>query len=147
VFNNTVKKVSLSPIAENNKTNYEALNEQTNKILKGACYINRLLVDEQRGRITGGKRNVKVSLIVAANERANPTEQNDVKREQYEKLLKEYALKNEHNFKAILIKITNANAIPVIQVFIFKKMQGFVFLYLVGKPDTRLYCRYKCKQC
>lgn len=87
--------VSLNTVGENNKMNYETLNEQTNKILKGAAYINRLLVEEERGRIAGGKRNVEASLIVAANERANPTEQNDVKREQQEELLKEYAFKNE----------------------------------------------------
>jgi hypothetical protein len=80
--------------------NYETLHEQTNAILKGAAYINRLLVEEERGRNAGGKRNVEASLIVATNESANPTEQNDVKREAQENLLENYALKNKLWFTA-----------------------------------------------
>ena len=56
------KNLSFNPILENNRMNYETLSEQTNKILKGAAYINRLLVEEERGRIAGGKRNVEASL-------------------------------------------------------------------------------------
>ena len=76
--------------------NCETLNNQTNKIRKGTAYIKRPLVDEESGRGAGDKRNVEASLIVAANERANPTEQNVIKREAQDNLLKNYALKKTH---------------------------------------------------
>jgi len=45
-------------------------------------------VEKQSSRSEGGRRNGQASLLVAANERANSTEQNDFERQRRKKLVK-----------------------------------------------------------
>lgn len=76
---------------KNNKINYEELNKYSNKIISGKIYINRLLLAEESGRIAGGERNVEASIILTTNERTDPTKQNELKRTDEEKRLRDYA--------------------------------------------------------
>lgn len=83
-------KLLLQIVIQNNKINYEEPSKHSNKIINGKIYINRLLLAEESGRIAGGERNVEASIILATNEAANPTKQNEFKRTEHEKLLKDY---------------------------------------------------------
>ena len=91
VFSIKEIKLLLQIVIQNNKINYEELNKYSNEIINGTIYINRLLLAEESGRIAGGERNVDASIILATNEAANPTKQNEFKRTEHEKLLKDYA--------------------------------------------------------
>lgn len=72
----------------------ENIRKNTERILKGFACLDRLSLAEEAGRNKGGARNVEASLLLSANERANAQEQKSIRRNSEEKILKDYADKN-----------------------------------------------------
>jgi hypothetical protein len=74
VINNNEKKLAfpmIHIINEKGEVDYDKLRRAADAIENGRATLDRLLVEAERGRKEGGRRNVEASLILAGEERTN----------------------------------------------------------------------------
>lgn len=99
VLNEEIGKNILNLLNDKNEMNYGELNRQSEKIINGTAYIDRLSLEEEKGRRGGGKTNVEASIIVGAVESANRERQESELRSEIinrqESALKQYADDNK----------------------------------------------------
>jgi hypothetical protein len=78
-------------VKNNNNIDYDSIRKTAEKIVAGSQRIYRLFPEGERGRITGGRRNVEATCILGTSEK---TDLSDTSREQVliqENLLEDYA--------------------------------------------------------
>lgn len=84
----TDQNIGQSEESKNSETN--KIKQNAERIIKGEAYIDRLSLEEERGRIEGGKRNVEASLIAGESQgTGTEVEQSERQQQDLEKYAKE----------------------------------------------------------